>query len=85
MLIKRKSQLSGRWNELDLDVTQEQLDEYAQGIKLIQNVFPNLPAPEREFIKTGITPAEWNAEFGSNDQVEEPDEHDYLGDDLSSF
>ena len=31
---------------------------------LIQNAFPELSADEREFVKTGITPKEWDAMFG---------------------
>jgi hypothetical protein len=31
---------------------------------LIQDIFPNLPHGEREFIKTGITPQEWEELFG---------------------
>ena len=48
---------------MDLDVTQEQLDRYAEGRELLQNVFPNLRPDEREFIKSGITPEEWNDMF----------------------
>jgi hypothetical protein len=31
---------------------------------LIQNAFPTLNADQREFIKTGITPQEWESVFG---------------------
>jgi hypothetical protein len=31
---------------------------------LIQDAFPMLDAGQREFIKTGITPEEWDAAFG---------------------
>jgi hypothetical protein len=34
---------------------------------LLQNAFPMLDAGEREFIKTGITPQEWDALFGSEE------------------
>lgn len=33
---------------------------------LIQEAFPELSADEREFILSGITPVEWNEEFGGN-------------------
>jgi len=78
MIVKRKSIISNQWNELDLDITEEQMFNYENRGMLLQNAFPDLPIPEREFIKTGITPEEWKAEFGSLDQIEEPDEHDYL-------
>jgi hypothetical protein len=31
--------------------------------QLIQDVFPNMTADDREFLMTGITPAEWAAMF----------------------
>ena len=55
--------VSGITRTLDLPVTQEQLDNYAQGA-LLQNAFPNLSADEREFIKSGITTEEWESLFG---------------------
>lgn len=49
----------------DINVTQEQLDEWQQG-GLIQNVMPHLTADEREFIMTGITSEEWDSIFASD-------------------
>jgi hypothetical protein len=63
MNITRTSMVSGITRTLDLPVTQEQLDNYAQGA-LLQNAFPNLSADEREFIKSGITTEEWESLFG---------------------
>ncbi len=63
MKIKRKSPFTGKINEMEIDVTQAQLDVWESGI-LIQNVMSNLSADEREFIMTGITPAEWASTFG---------------------
>jgi hypothetical protein len=65
MLITRRSGLSGKINSLEIDVTQEQMDEYEKGGKLIQSVFPSLTSDEREFIMTGITRQEWDESFGS--------------------
>jgi hypothetical protein len=39
---------------------------YQEG-RLIQDAFPTLSADEREFLKTGITPDEWEAIFGKED------------------
>jgi len=64
MNVTRTSQMSGEVNTLDLDVTQNQLDLYAEGNTLIQEVFPTVPMEEREFIKTGTTPKEWKEMFG---------------------
>lgn len=65
MKISRKSPLTGEWNTLDLPVTQDQLDLYQQGNTHLQNAFPSLPPSQREFIKTGYTPADWDALFGA--------------------
>lgn len=60
--------LSGKERTLDLPVTEEQLARLQAG-ELIQNAMPHLTAGEREFIKTGITDEEWDAEFAD---LEEP-------------
>ena len=43
---------------MDIDVTDEQLQDWREGTA-IQDAMPNLTPDEREFIKTGITPKEW--------------------------
>ena len=62
MLITRTSPFSGNTNSMEIEVTQEQLSSWESGV-LIQNAMPNLSADEREFIMTGITPAEWDSAF----------------------
>jgi hypothetical protein len=52
---------------MDLPVTQDQLDEYYDGV-LLQEAFPNLSPGEREFIKTGITDEEWEAAFQEQEE-----------------
>ena len=64
MKVTRDSMLTGKTHTLDLDVTQEQMALYYEDGELLQNAFPHLPPELREFIKTGITPTEWNEEFG---------------------
>ena len=64
MLVTRVSVISRKENSLELDVTQDQLNRYEFGLGLLQDIFPNLPREEREFIKTGITPQEWEQLFG---------------------
>jgi hypothetical protein len=59
--------ISKVWHNMDINCTQDQLDRYDFGYELIQNVFPQLSPGEREFIKTGITPEEWNAKFGKEE------------------
>tara|TARA_R110002167_G_scaffold52997_1_gene152422 strand:+ start:569 stop:727 length:159 start_codon:yes stop_codon:yes gene_type:complete len=50
---------------MELDVTAKQIVSWEKG-EMIQNVFPHLTAGEREFIKTGITPDDWNKLFGDD-------------------
>ncbi len=63
MIITRKSSFTGIEHSLDLPVTEEQLLSYQRGA-LLQNAFPHLSAGDREFIKSGVTDAEWKAVFG---------------------
>lgn len=58
MTVTKTSPFSGNVNTLDIDVTEEQIASWLGG-ELIQRAMPNLTADEREFIKTGITAAEW--------------------------
>ena len=62
MLIKRTCPFTGKQNELEIDVTEEQLLKWQNGT-LIQNAMPNLTPDEREFIMTGITAEEWDKTF----------------------
>ena len=64
MTIEKQSPLSGKMNSMDLDITQAQLNAHNSG-ELIQNVMPNLTRGEREFLISGITPEEWDEQFGS--------------------
>jgi len=63
MLIKRKSMISGTVSEMDIDVTPTQIDAWYWQGELIQNAMPNISAQEREFIRSGITPTEWDEIF----------------------
>jgi hypothetical protein len=63
MKVKRISPFSGITHTMDLDVTVNQLISWERG-ELIHNVFHHLTPDEREFIKTGITPDEWDTMFG---------------------
>ena len=63
MKITRTSRFTGNTNVMELPITQSQLDAWVDG-ELIQNVMPHLSVDEREFIISGVTPAEWNSMFG---------------------
>ena len=58
----RKSMLSGVTRSRDIDVTEEEYNRWRSGM-LIQRAMPHLSDVDREFIMTGITEEEWNAEM----------------------
>lgn len=58
MRIIKKSILTGKTRTMSIDVSRAQLVAWANGA-LMQDAMPNINADEREFIKTGITPEEW--------------------------
>ena len=66
MKITRTSMFSGVTRTLHFPITQEQIDAWESGT-LIQKAMPNLNAEDREFIMSGVTSAEWVAEFGHDD------------------
>ena len=63
MKITRVSPFSNKKTTLEVDVTARQIASWEKG-ELIQDAMPNLTAGEREFIKTGVTPDEWDDIFG---------------------
>lgn len=66
MIITRKSPLSGKTNQREINVTEEQLAKWHEGTA-IQHAMPNVSADDREFIMTGITPEEWDEAFGDGE------------------
>lgn len=69
MKITRTSNYSGIKRTLEIPVTQEQIDAWENGA-LIQNVMPTLSPDDREFLKTGITPDEWDEMFPPDERLE---------------
>jgi len=63
MLVKRKSIFTGVETELELPVTQAQIDRWKNTGALIQNVFPNLTPGQREFLISGATEEEFDRLF----------------------
>ena len=63
MKITRVSPFSNKKSTLEIDVTARQIASWEKG-ELIQDAMPNLTPAEREFIKLGITPDEWDDIFG---------------------
>ena len=52
---------------MDLPITAEQWTRYCSGEGYIQDIFSNLSADEREFIKSGLYPGEWEEIFNEKD------------------
>ena len=64
--IRRKSPFSGEINSMEIPLSEEDWIKrwmrYESGAH-IQDAFDVLNPDQREFIMTGITPAEWNETF----------------------
>jgi hypothetical protein len=66
VIVRRVSPFSRRENEMQIPMTPQEFRAAYNawvGGELIQNAFSMLSAGEREFIKTGITPQEWDEMF----------------------
>ncbi len=59
MNITRTSMISGITRTRDINVTQDQLDNWQNGMT-IQKAMPHLSTDDREFIISGATPEEWD-------------------------
>jgi hypothetical protein len=60
MKFTRFSPLSRKYYTADLPITEEQIERFRNG-EHIQSVFAHIPPEWREWIMSGITPAEWAA------------------------
>lgn len=65
MNVSRRSMLDGKIYSMEIDVDPTKLVMYLNGMdqRLIQDIFPDLTVGEREFIKSGITPEQWDKTF----------------------
>ena len=69
-IITRRSPFTGKVHQMESPLTPKEYGKRAtlwQTGMLIQNAFPMLSAGEREFIKTGITPEEWDTMLGDDE------------------
>lgn len=64
MIVTRRSMMTGKYHEMELEVTNHDLFRWKHEHLLVQDVFPHLNDDEREFLMTGITPEEWGEAFG---------------------
>lgn len=60
MIYEHKSLLTGKINQMNIDVSPEQVHLWIVSKQPIQKQLPWLSPDEREFLMTGITPEEWN-------------------------
>jgi len=72
MIITKTSTMTGLTNTMELDVTQQQIEQWEGGM-LIQNAMPNLTPEEREFIMSGATSSEWAVAYGDMEEVYDED------------
>lgn len=66
MRIARRSPFTGVEHVMDLPLTEREFIRINAG-EAVQAVVPHLPADQREFLISGITPTEWE-EFVGNEQ-----------------
>jgi len=62
MKVTKTSGFTGKEHTMDLPITPEELERWRSGA-LIQDVFPQLSADQREFLMTGVTKEEWDETF----------------------
>jgi hypothetical protein len=68
MEIIKRSQFTGKISARDINVTDEQLANWTNGM-LIQDAMPNISAEDREFLITGATPEEWEELYGKEEEL----------------
>jgi hypothetical protein len=69
-IITRRSPFTGKIHQMEIPMSVLEFSKREilwQTGMLIQDAFPMLDADQREFIKTGITPEEWDAAFGNEE------------------
>ena len=68
MKVVKRSLITGKIHEMDLPITEDDLLAWESSGELIQRAFPHLSPDQREFLLSGATPEEWDAEFGEDDE-----------------
>jgi hypothetical protein len=69
-IITRRSPFTGKIHQMEIPMSVLEFSKREilwQTGMLIQDAFPTLDASQREFIKTGITPQEWEDTFGNEE------------------
>lgn len=73
MKITRTSIVTGITRTLDINITEEQLQAWKDGM-FIQDAAPHLSPDDREFIISGITPDEWDEVMVNKEDSNKGDE-----------
>lgn len=76
MIVEKISLFSGKVNRMELDITEQQLQQWHNG-QLVQRAFPHLTATEREFLLTGMSEEEQEEVFKSEYHDEKDFDADY--------
>jgi hypothetical protein len=68
MIVVKVSALTDKTHSREIDVTQDQINRW-QASALIQHAMPHLSRQDREYLMTGTTQEEWDAEFDIQDDA----------------
>jgi hypothetical protein len=61
MQITRKSAITGKLNTMDIPVTAEELEAFTASRQVIRDFLSRLTPEQREFVLSGVTPEELQA------------------------
>jgi|TARA_R110002020_G_scaffold362814_5_gene575109 hypothetical protein len=70
MKVTRQSMASGKTRTKDLPITPVQYVKYIRGEGHVQDIMPDLPPEDREFLISGVTQEEWEELYGKNEDDE---------------
>jgi len=70
MKVTRQSMASGKTRTKDLPITPVQYVKYIRGEGHVQDIMPDLPPEDREFLISGVTQEEWEESYGKNEDDE---------------
>lgn len=78
VFVIRRSPISGRLYSVNIGgVSIQDLESFfrnrATEKRLIKDIFPFMSSPDREFLLTGIPPAEWDAKIATTEDEEDHD------------
>tara|TARA_R110001583_G_scaffold86636_4_gene226367 strand:- start:3665 stop:3877 length:213 start_codon:yes stop_codon:yes gene_type:complete len=67
MKVTRESLASGKTHTKDLPITPAQYIKYIRGEGHVQDIMPDLPPEDREFLISGVTQEEWEELYGKEE------------------